>query len=50
LVQLARWFQPPRRTLTVFLCLMAVLGSALGWLGWRVIEGDRVVERSRVQD
>jgi len=47
---LAQWFRPPRRTLTVFLGLMVVLGSALGWLGWRVIDGDRVVERSRVQD
>jgi len=47
---LAQWFRPPRRTLTVFLCLMMVLASALGWLGWRVIEGDRVVERSQVQD
>ena len=26
---LAQWFRPPRRTLTVFLCLMTVLGSAL---------------------
>ena len=46
---LAQWFRPPRRTLTVFLCLMTVLGSALGWLGWQVIESDRVVERGRVQ-
>jgi signal transduction histidine kinase/tetratricopeptide (TPR) repeat protein len=47
---LAQWFRPPRRTLTVFLCLMVVLGSALGWLAWQAIERDRVVERSRVQD
>src|SRR5512136_2455947 len=46
----AQWFRPPRRTLTVFLCLMIVLGSALGWLGWQVIERDRLVERGRVQD
>jgi signal transduction histidine kinase len=47
---LAQWFRPPRRTLTVFLCLMIVLGSALGWLGWQVVERDRLVERGRVQD
>ena len=47
---LAQWFRPPRRTLMVFLCLMTVLGSALGWLGWQVIERDRVVDRSQVQD
>jgi uncharacterized membrane protein (UPF0136 family) len=29
---LALWLQPPRRTLAVFLCLMLVLGGALGWL------------------
>jgi signal transduction histidine kinase len=46
----AQWFRPPRRTLTVFLCLMAVLGSALGWLAWQVIERDRLVERSQVRD
>ena len=47
---LAQWFRPPRRTLTVFLCLMMMLGSALGWLGWHVIERDRLVERGRVQE
>jgi signal transduction histidine kinase len=47
---LAQWFQPPRRTLTVFLCLMIVLGSALSWLGWQVLERDRLAERGRVQD
>jgi signal transduction histidine kinase len=47
---LARWFRPPRRTLTVFLCLMIVLGAALGWLGWQVIERDRLAEQGRVQE
>ena len=47
---LVQWFRPPRRTLTVFLCLMMVLGSALGGLGWQVIERDRLVERGQVQD
>ena len=47
---LARWFRPPRRTLTVFLCLMMVLASALGWLGWQAIERDRLAEQGRVQE
>ena len=47
---LARWFRPPRRTLTVFLCFMMVLASALGWLGWQVIERDRLAEQGRVQE
>src|SRR5512139_597854 len=47
---LARWLRPPRRTLTVFLCLMTVLGGALGWLGWQVIERDRLAEQGQVQE
>jgi hypothetical protein len=45
---LAQWFRPPGRTLVVFLGLMLVLGSALGWLGWQVIQRDRLVERSQL--
>jgi hypothetical protein len=48
--RLARWFRPPRRTLLVFLCLMMVLGTALGLLGWQVIERDRLAEQGRVQE
>jgi signal transduction histidine kinase len=47
---LAQWFRPPRRTLTVFMCLMMVLGSALGWFGWQLIQRDRLAERVQVQD
>ena len=47
---LAHWLQPPRRTLAVFLCLMLGFGSALSWLGWRLLEQDRSLERQRVQE
>jgi len=47
---LAAWFQPARRTLTVFLCLMSVLAGALGWLAWQAIERERLVERRQAQD
>ena len=47
---LALWFRPPRRTLTVFLCLMLVLGGALGWLGWQLLKQDRALEGQRVQE
>ena len=47
---LAQWLLPPRRTLTVFLCLMLVLGSALAWLGWQVVERDRLAEQGQVQE
>jgi len=47
---LALWFRPPRRTLTVFLCLMLVLGGALGWLGWQMLKQDRALEGQRLQE
>ena len=47
---LASWFRPPRRTLTVFVCLMTAFGLAFGWLGWQLLERDRLAERSQLQD
>ena len=46
----AHWLEPPRRTLAVFLGLMLVFGGTLGWLGWRLVEQDRSLERQRVQE
>ncbi len=46
---LALWLRPPRRTLAVFLCLMLVLGGALGWLGWKLLKQDRALEGQRIQ-
>src|SRR5207237_4207181 len=31
-------------------CVMLVCGGALSWLGWRVLEQDRSLDRQRVQD
>ena len=45
---LARWLHPPGRTLAVFLCLMLVLGGALGWLGWQLLKQDRALEGQRL--
>jgi signal transduction histidine kinase len=47
---LALWLRPPGRTLVIFLCLMLVLGSALGWLGWQLLKQDRALEGQRVQE
>jgi len=47
---LALWLRPPRRTLAVFLCLMFVLGGALGWLGWQLLKQDRALEGQRLQE
>jgi len=47
---LALWLRPPGRTLAVFLCLMLVLGGALGWLGWQLLKQDRALEGQRMQE
>lgn len=44
------WLRPPGRTLALFLCLMLVLGSALGWLGWQFLKQDRALEKQRLQE
>ena len=44
------WLRPPGRTLALFLCLMLVLGSALGWLGWQFLKQDRALENLRIQE
>ena len=44
------WFEPPHRTLAVFLSLMLVFGGALAWLGWQLLEQDRSLERQRAQE
>ena len=47
---LVKWLRPPGRTLAVFLCLMLFLGGTLGWLGWRLLEQDRALEKQRLQE
>jgi hypothetical protein len=49
-MRIAHWFEPPHRTLAVFLCLMLIFGSTLVWLAWRWLEQDRALERQRVQE
>jgi signal transduction histidine kinase len=49
-VGLSLWIRPPRRTLTVFLCLILFLGGALGWLGWQWLRQDRALEGQRLQE
>jgi signal transduction histidine kinase len=49
-MSLASWFQPSHRTLAAFLCLMLILGGALGWLGWRLLAQERALEKQRVQE
>lgn len=39
-----------RHVLAIFLCIMLVCGGALSWLGWRVLEQDRLLDKQRVQE
>lgn len=45
-----QWLQPPRRALALFLGLMLVLGGALSWLAWQVLQQDRSLQRQRAQE
>jgi len=49
-MRLALWLRPLSRTLAVFLCLMFILGGALGWLGWQMLKQERALERQRLQE
>jgi signal transduction histidine kinase len=46
----AKGFRPRHQVLVVFLGIMGVLGGALAWLCWRLVEQDRQLESQRVQD
>ena len=40
----------PRKLLTLFVLLSGIPLVALGWLGWRVLEQDRVLDAQRFRD
>jgi signal transduction histidine kinase len=43
------WLRPPRHLVVLFLGIALILVSALAWLGWRMFQQDRALERQRVQ-
>jgi len=47
---LAQWLKPPRSLLLILFLLTLVSVSALGWLGWRLLDQDRMVENQRVRE
>jgi signal transduction histidine kinase len=44
------WFRPPRLLLLVLLSITLLSASALSWLGWKVLEQQRLLEVQRVQE
>ena len=49
-MQLHQVFRSQRRVLASFLAVMLVLGAAFAWLGWRLLQQDRLLERQRTQE
>ncbi len=44
------WFRPPRNLLTFYLAGTLAAAGALGWLGWRLLDQERALERTRAQE
>ncbi len=44
------WFRPPRPLLVAFLAFALAPVAALGWLGWRLLEQERALERQRARE
>ena len=44
------WIRPPSSLLVILRLLTLVSVSALGWLGWRLISQDRLVEAQRARE
>jgi signal transduction histidine kinase len=44
------WFRPPRSVLTFYLVGTLAAAGALGWLGWRLLDQERALERTRAQE
>jgi signal transduction histidine kinase len=43
------WLRPPRHLIVLFLGIALILMSTLAWLGWRLFQQDRALERQHVQ-
>ena len=44
------YFSGPVKLLTLFVLLAGVPLAALGWLGWRLLDQDRTLEKQRERD
>ncbi|MCX6538986.1 MAG: HAMP domain-containing sensor histidine kinase [Acidobacteria bacterium] len=49
-MRLGNWFRPPQYLLALFLTVTLVPGVALVWLGARLLQQDRDLERQQIQE
>jgi signal transduction histidine kinase len=47
---LNQWFRPPRHLLTLFVAGTVAASAALAWLGWRLVDQERVVAAQHVRE
>jgi signal transduction histidine kinase len=46
----SRWFRSPGQLVTLFAAVMVVPAAALIWLGWKLVDADRALERQQQID
>jgi two-component system phosphate regulon sensor histidine kinase PhoR len=44
------WFQPGYRLLLMFFAITSILVSALAWMGWRLVDQERLLAGQRIED
>ena len=44
------WFQPGYRLLLMFFATTSILVSALAWMGWKLIDQERLLARQQIED
>lgn len=49
-MQVRDWLRPPRQLLAVFLAVALVSATALGWLGWLLLEQDKALDVQRQRE
>jgi len=45
-----QWIRSPYHLLWMFLSITLVLATALGWLGWQLLQQERALSRQRIQE
>lgn len=49
-MRLRQWVRPPHHLLLLFVAVTGIMAATLAWVGWRLVEQDRALERQQVRD